>query len=233
MTPATLQRRDAVAVLHLTEGENRFNPASFDAIEGCLDEVVADPPGALVITGKEKFFSNGLDLDWMASAGSSEAINENVRRMHALFARLLAMPLISVAAINGHAFAGGAMLALACDVRIMREDRGYLCLPEVEIGLPFTPGLAALITAKLPAQTAHEMMVTGRRYTAAEAITAGVVSESASQAEVLDRSVERAAGLAGKPAAGIETIKRGLHGEAIALLEGFTGVQEEVAGRFG
>ena len=80
-----------------------------------------------------------------------------------LFARLLAFPAYTVAALNGHTFAAGAMLALACDDRVMRTDRGYFCLPEADIGLPFTDGMAALILARLDHVAAREAMLTGRR----------------------------------------------------------------------
>ncbi|HTA32823.1 MAG TPA: enoyl-CoA hydratase/isomerase family protein [Solirubrobacteraceae bacterium] len=108
-------------------------------------------------------FSNGLDLDWMGAAPPGGAA-EVLHGLHALLARLLVFPTATVAAINGHAFAAGAMLALACDARVMREDRGYFCVPEVDLGLPFTPGMTALLKARLSPVTAHEAMVTGRRY---------------------------------------------------------------------
>ena len=73
-------------------------------------------------------------------------------------------PFPTVAAIQGHAFAAGAMFALAHDFRVMRADRGYFCLPEVDIHIPFTRGMSALIQAKLVGQAAHEAMTTGRRY---------------------------------------------------------------------
>ena len=77
---------------------------------------------------------------------------------------MLALPLITVAALQGHTFAAGAMLSLAHDFRVMRADRGFWCLPEADIGIPFTPGMSALIQARLAPQTAHEAMVTARRY---------------------------------------------------------------------
>jgi enoyl-CoA hydratase/carnithine racemase len=208
-----------VTILHLTAGENRFNPVTLGAITAALDELQgSDAPGALVITGEGKFFSNGLDLDWMGSAPAGGA-EEVLQGLHALLARLLAFPTATVAAINGHAFAAGAMLALACDARVMREDRGYFCLPEVNLGLPFTPGMTALLKARLSAATAHEAMVTGRRYSAPEALAAGIVEATAPSEQLLESAVNRAAALAGRPRATVAAIKRGLYADAVAALE--------------
>jgi enoyl-CoA hydratase/carnithine racemase len=110
------------------------------------------------------------------------------------------------------------MLALSCDQAVMRADRGYFCLPEADLGLPFTPGMNALITARLSPPAAHRAMVTGHRFTAAEALEAGIVSEQAPEEEVLDRAVALAASLVGKPRAGIGAIKQGMYGEVIAGL---------------
>jgi enoyl-CoA hydratase/carnithine racemase len=214
-----VERVGEVTVLRMLAGENRFNPDTLGAIETALDELErSEQPGALVITGEGKFFSNGLDLEWMGSAppGGAEDV---LRRVHALFARLLVFPTATVAAINGHAFAAGAMLALACDARVMREDRGYVCLPEADIGLPFTPGMTALLKARLSAASAHEAMLTARRYTAPEALAAGIIDVAVPSGQVLETAVERAAALVGKPRATIAAIKRGLYGDAVAALE--------------
>jgi enoyl-CoA hydratase/carnithine racemase len=212
---ARVERVAEVTILHLTAGENRFNPVTLGAIAAALDELQgSDAPGALVITGEGKFFSNGLDLDWMGSAPAGGA-EEVLQGLHALLARLLAFPTATVAAINGHAFAAGAMLALACDARVMREDRGYFCL----LGLPFTPGMTALLKARLSAATAHEAMVTGRRYSAPEALPAGIVEATAPSEQLLESAVNRAAALAGRPRATVAAIKRGLYADAVAALE--------------
>ena len=79
----------------------------------------------------------------------------------------------TIAALQGHTFAAGALLALANDVRIMREDRGFFCLPEVDISIPFAPGMSALIQSKLSPDTAQEAMLTGRRYGGVDALEAG------------------------------------------------------------
>lgn len=208
-----------VTILRLSDGENRFNPASLDAIAAGLDELQdGEGPGALVLTGEGKFFSNGLDLEWMGSAPAGGA-EDVLRRVHALFARVLAFPTVTVAAINGHAFAAGAMLAIACDARVMREDRGYFCLPEVDIGIPFTPGMTALIRARLTPAIAHEAMLSGRRYGAADALAAGIVDAAVSEQRVLEEAVQRAAALAAKPRATVAAIKRGLYADALAALE--------------
>src|SRR5437868_11004927 len=128
-----LQRAGDVFVLRFDAGENRFGPQFLDAVEGALDTVEKDQgPRALVTVGTGKFYSNGLDLEWLGA--NQDRFEEYLRRVHGLYARLLTLPMPTVAAINGHAFAGGGMLVLAHDFAVMREDRGYFCLPEVDLG---------------------------------------------------------------------------------------------------
>jgi enoyl-CoA hydratase/carnithine racemase len=215
----TLQREGEVFVLHLGDGDNRFNAESVAALEAALEAVEAAPaPRALVTTASGKIWSNGLDLEWMAAhSGEAEAF---VARLHRLLARVLGAGVPSVAAIQGHAFAAGAMLALAHDVRVMREDRGFFCLPEVDIRIPFTPGMSALIAARLTPAAAHEAMTTGRRYGGAGAAAAGLVDAAVPEAEVLPAAIERARALADKDPATLAAIKEGLYGGALAALRG-------------
>ena len=149
-------------MLDLGEGQNRFNGDFVDSLEACLDEVEAAAPCALVTTARGKVFSNGLDLEWMATQG--EGAMDHLARVHELLARVLEIGVPTVAALQGHTYAAGAMLALAHDQRVMRADRGYFCLPEVDIGIPFTPGMTELIASRLPVPAAHEAIVLGRRY---------------------------------------------------------------------
>lgn len=202
-----LQNQDGVFVLRMTNGENRFNPGFVDGFNNALDEVEKANAHALVTTGEGKFYSNGLDLDWMGSAGP-EANKAHVKRVEELYRRMLTLPLITVCALNGHGFAAGAMLALAHDYRVMRNDRGYFCLPEVDIRIPFTPLMSALIVARLPKLTAHEAMVTGRRYTAEESKAASIIHDLAPEAEVLNVSLELAKKHGGKHPDTLGAIKR-------------------------
>jgi Delta3-Delta2-enoyl-CoA isomerase len=214
-----LQRDGDVFVLRFDDNENRFSPGFLDGFTEALDTVEkTDGPNALVTVGTGKFYSNGLDLDWLGA--HDDQLEEYLKRVNGIFARLLTLRLPTVAAINGHAFAGGGMLALAHDFAVMRSDRGYFCLPEVDLGMSFTPGMNALITSRLPKVTAHEAMITGRRYGAGEAVSAGIVRQAAPEAEVLPAAVALAASLASKNGRTMGKIRGDMYGAAIAALNG-------------
>ncbi len=214
-----LQRDGQVFVLHMNEGENRFNPAFLAALNGVLDQVEkSEGPAALVTTGEGKFYSNGLDLAWLGDEGKDEA-GPFLADVHQLFARILGFPMLTAAAMNGHAFAGGGMLALAHDYRVMRDDRGFFCLPEADLGLPLTPGMNAVITAKLWKKTAHEAIVTGRRYGGRDAVEHGIVHRAAPEGEVVSQAVALLAPLAGKDRATQAALKRQLYEKTFEILE--------------
>lgn len=217
-----LEREGDVFVVHLgnegqTDSENRFHPDWIDAFHGLLDTVEATSgPAALVTTATGKFYSNGLDTDWMS--GNLGGIHGYLDRVHTLYTRLLAFPMATVAAVNGHAFGAGAMLATAHDFRVMRADRGFYCLPEVHLGMPFTVGMNALLTERLSNQVALQAMTTGHRYPADEAIAAGIMNEKADADVLLKTAIERAAALAGNHRPNLPVIKRALHASALAGL---------------
>jgi enoyl-CoA hydratase/carnithine racemase len=213
----TLDRHDTVFVLDLGDTENRFHPDWLAAVDAALDEVEgADGPRALVTTATGKFFSNGLDLDWLSAHADQH--EEYVISVHALLARMLALPVITVAALQGHTFAAGAMLSLAHDLRVMRADRGFWCLPEADIGIPFTRGMSALIQARLTPQTAHEAMTTARRYGGSDALAAGIVDRAVAEDAVRSAAVDMAADQAGKAGATLATIKTRMYAPVLALL---------------
>ncbi len=214
----TLKRDDDVYVLDLGDGENRFHPDWLTDMGAALDEVEQDP-APLVTTASGRFYSNGLDLDWLGEHG--DALQTYVASVQSLLARVLAFPTPTVAALPGHTFAAGAMLAIAHDFRVMRADRGFFCYPEVDINIPFTPGMAALIQSKLTPATAHEAMTTGRRYGGTDAATVGLVDEAVAEDEVLPAALGRARALAGKNPQILSAIKTQMYvGPLTALREG-------------
>ncbi|MGW0252466.1 enoyl-CoA hydratase-related protein [Nocardia goodfellowii] len=210
-----LTYRDKIAVLHLGDDENRFSPAWLDSLEAHLAEVEAGAQG-LVTVGAGKFYSNGLDLDFLMANG--DRAGWYVERVQSLFARILTFPMPTVAAVNGHSFGAGAMLAIAHDYRVMREDRGYYCFPEVDINIPFTPGMAALIQAKLGPQAAITAMTTGHRYGGAAALAAGLVDETATEDQLLERAVERLGPLLGKNPDTVRAIKTTMFASVVEAL---------------
>ncbi|GAA1586443.1 enoyl-CoA hydratase-related protein [Actinoplanes couchii] len=206
----TLDRHDDVYVLDLGAGENRLHPDTLTEINTLLDEVEkATRPAALVTTASGKHWSLGLDLEWVAA--NAEQLETYVSSVQQMLARFLTLPLVTVAAIPGHAFAGGAMLSMAHDLRIMRADRGFWCLPEVDIDLPFTPGMSALIQARLTPQVAHEAMVTARRFGGAEAAARHIVDQAVPADEVLPTAIALATAQAGKAGPTLGTIKTRLY----------------------
>ncbi|MEB3063987.1 enoyl-CoA hydratase-related protein [[Mycobacterium] zoologicum] len=211
---------DAIAVLDLGDDENRFSPDFLEEINGVLDDVVA--AGAegraqgLVTTAGGKFYTNGLDLDWLMANG--DRTDWYVGRVHALLARVLTLPMPTAAAVVGHAFGAGAMLAVAHDFRVMRADRGFFCFPEVDILIPFTPGMNALIQAKLTPQAQVASMTTGRRFGGVDAATFGIVDSTAGEGAVTPGAIEMLRPLAGKDPGTLGAIKATMFGPAVAAL---------------
>src|SRR6478735_7021214 len=211
--PIALSFQDTIALLNLGDDENRFSPEFLDQFDAHLDDAVRDGVRGLVTTATGKFYSNGLDLDWLAAHG--DQTQWYVGRVQALLARVLTLPIPTAAALNGHSFGAAAMLAMAHDFRVMRADRGYFCFPEVDIRIPFTPGMAALIQAKLTPQAAVAVMTTGRRFGGAEAAAIGLVDAVAEEDAVTGAALNILAPLGAKDPGTLGAIKNTMFGAAV------------------
>ena len=207
---------DKIAVLDLGDDENRFSPSFLDEMDGHLDELVGSGAEGLVTTGGGKFYSNGLDLDWLGAHG--DQTTWYVGRVQGMLARFLTLPIPTAAAVVGHAFGAGAMLAIAHDFRVMRADRGYFCFPEVDIRIPFTPGMAALIQAKLTPQAAVASMTTGRRFGGDDARQFGIVDAVAGEGAVAGAAADLLRPLNGKDQGTLGAIKQTMFGTAAQTL---------------
>lgn len=211
----TLTNENDTYVLHLGSDANEFTQAWLSELEESLNTVVTTP-APLITIAEGKSYSNGLDLEWMnANPGEMSAY---VGRVQALFARVLTLPVPTVAAISGHAFGAGAMLAMAHDWRVMRDDRGYLCFPEIDIRIPFTSGMAALIQSKLTPRAALDAMSTGYRYGGQEALDAGLVDSVAAESDLLETARERVAGLTDKHPGTLGAIKSMMYAQVVIRL---------------
>lgn len=207
-----------VSILRLDGGENRFTPSLMDALERALDAIErGDGPAGVVLTGTGKFFSNGLDLEEMMRAGQ-EGATAYLGRVLGIVGRIFTCPAPTVAAVNGHAFGAGALLALAADVQLMRADRGFFCMPEVDIKVSFHPGMAALLLARVPARVAHDLVVTGARVGGVDAAARGIVDEALGESALLPRAIEIAAQRASKAGPALGALKKSLYPQvALAL----------------
>lgn len=223
-----LKKEGDVFVLSMTAGQNRWNTRFVRAFAEAIDEVESsDGPGALVTTStNEKFFSNGLDLDWVQSK-SPTAIEEGGDRkvfgdeFMKLMARIITLPIPSIASINGHGFGAGLMLAMCHDWRIMREDRGFLCANEMQLGMVIPRPELALFRHKLPANTFFETVQLARRWTGPAALEAGVVQQTESAEGLLEAAKAKAQELAplGANRREFKTQKEHLYGENAAINE--------------
>ena len=195
-----LERHDDVFVLTMVDDENRWNTTFTREFDRALDDVTASTgPAALVTTSAhEKFFSNGLDLDWISSDGEHRGGDPSVfgAEFMALMGRIITLPVPTIAAVNGHAFGAGMMCALGHDVRLMREDRGFICANELQIGMTIPPPEVALMRHKIPAPAFHETVMLAKRWTASAAVRAGFVEAALPLDQLRSAAVERAAQLA-------------------------------------
>ena len=223
MPKVTFSLDGHIALVTLNDGENRFNPPFLKTFSSVLDEIEhrSEVSTLVVASAHEKIFSNGIDLQWLEpvlKADDREAVTAFLRDMMGLFRRILLYPMPTIAAISGHAFAGGAIMSCAFDFRFMRSDRGFFCFPEVDLGIPFLPGMLAIIGKAIPAPTFQEMQLTGRRATAKECEAAGIVLKAFPRDDLISESVEFAKSL-NKRRAVVSEMKQRMYKEVVRILD--------------
>ena len=172
-----------VATITLNDGENRFNPDFINAYLGVLDEIerATDATTLVVTSAHEKIFSNGIDLEWLVPIIQNNDIalaKDYFYLLNRMFKRIVTYPLVTVAAISGHAFAGGAIMCCAFDFRFMRSDRGFFCFPEVDLGIPFLPGMNELLKKAMPMHMVEYMEYPGIRLTADQCVAHHMVHKA-------------------------------------------------------
>ena len=181
-----------------------------------MEELAAADPGAVVITGREGFFSAGVDLK-LAPTLDAEAQGRMVHGINRLFAGWYSFPRPVICAVNGHAIAGGLILALCGDHRVATDGGGRFGLTEVRAGIPYPGAAIAIVRAELDPPAARRLVLGGELVGAREALALGLVDEVCDEAELLPRALELAADRAALPRQAYAHVKHQLRGDTIAL----------------
>jgi enoyl-CoA hydratase/carnithine racemase len=213
-----IEAHDGIRVLHLGDEKNEFDADFVAKLHDMLRSVEEDPDAtALVTTASGKHYSNGFDLTFLGSLSMDDLMAFMDRTSHAL-GRLLVFPVPTIAAVNGHAFGIGALLALAHDQRVQNAERGWFCLPEVDLRMRFNPFQLAVVTGKLSRPTANEAVLSGRRYDGPAAVAAGIADACAPPEKLVDTAMELVVPRLGKDRTIVATLKGDLHARILGQL---------------
>jgi enoyl-CoA hydratase/carnithine racemase len=223
-TEMSLETNDGFAVIKM-HGKGVYNPSSLELVNSLIDQVEQDMAiSALIFTGEDKNFSQGLDLEYLLKIEPAD-FSQFVENTMVMISRILCLPIPVVAAVNGHAFGLGAMIALACDYRVMREDRGFICLPEIDLKMSFTPAMNALVVNKLSGKLRRDMMLTGRRVGGQDAFAADLVDACGAEDALIELAKEVVAPALNKDRKSMSEIKRDLNMPIISVVEAGVGVR--------
>ena len=215
---------ETVAIITMTNGENRQNLVFAQTLNAMLDEIIADKSiTALIITSNdEKNFSQGIDVQWIMDhmqKNEHQPVCDFINEMDNVFKKLLLYPVPVIAAINGHAFGNGSIMSCACDFRFMRSDRGFFCFPEVNIGIPFRWGMNAFVKKAIPLHILSQMQFTGNRYTAPELEKHNIIVKACANQEDLMASTIAFAKTLQKKRGILGEMKKRMYNDIIKVLD--------------
>lgn len=226
-TGISLARHDRVAVITMDDGKaNAMRPTWFTGFEAALDEVEAGDAGAVLLVGRAGFFCAGLDLKVLPALSPEERL-ATLQRFGRCMLRVFTFPRPIVAAITGHALGGGAILALATDVRLAAEGGFKFGLNEVAIGLPVPAFGVEIARAAVPVFAQAEMVLHGRVLLPAEAHARHVVEALHAPEALLDAAMARATALAALPSRAYALTKERLRGPMAERVR--PGIEAELA----
>jgi enoyl-CoA hydratase len=200
---------ERVAEIRMDDGKvNAMGPAFFDELNACLDRAEREKPGALVLAGREGFFSPGLNVKVLPTLPPDE-LGRTLRAFGDTLLRVWTFPIPTVAAVTGHAVAGGLFLAFACDLRIMARGAFRLHANEHVIGLPLPSWALAITESLVHGATLTQMLLHARAFTPDEAQARGFVDEVVDAGMVIARAREVAVplGSLSQPAYGISKVR--------------------------
>jgi enoyl-CoA hydratase len=191
------EAKDGVATITLDDGKvNAMAPAFFEALNAALDRAERETPAAVVIAGREGYFSAGLDLKLLPTLAPDQ-FGRAMVAFGEIMLRVYTFPIPVIAAVTGHAIAGGAFLALACDERYIADGPYKLHINEVAIALPLPTWALVIAQNAIPRRWQTEAILQARPYAPAEALSREIIHGVAAQDAVIVRAHEAVARIAG------------------------------------
>lgn len=223
MAKFVLQLEGLVAVVTMAEEDNKLNTGLCSGLLDMLDEIEQETEALTVVvtSAHDRTWCYGFDTDWidaLLAEGNTSAVTQFLNMNIALRKRLLTYPLITIAAINGHAFGGGAILSLCFDFRFMRLDRGYFCIPALDRGYPILPGTGALLRSAMPLHLIGDALLTCRRIPSAECAEVHLAAGAYKGGELMERVMNFAATL-NKDRQIVAHMKKVLNGGIVKVME--------------
>lgn len=208
--------RDSIAIVRMEHGKvNAIDAELFNALAVEFENLASAPVTAVILTGTGKAFSAGVDLFRVLNEGAPY-IDRFLPAFSSHLEQLYLFPKPVIAAVNGHAIAGGCVLTCACDYRIMAQGPGTIGAPELLVGVPFPPLALEIVRSAVAPQHAQEIVYTGRVYSPDDALHRGIIDEVVSPEALMDRALQMAASLGAIPSKSFRIAKQYLRDGSLA-----------------
>ncbi len=219
MSTTRSSTNDGIATLTLARDKvNAINETLIDDINSELDNLEADTDiDAIVLTGREKFFSFGFDVPELLSL-PEEGLRRFLTKHTALLLRLFTFSKPLIAAVNGHATAGGCMLMLACDSRVAAEGRAKIGLNEIDLGVSVFGGSAEMLRFWVGNRNAEIILNEGTLYSVDKAANLGMIDALVPPENLMSVATAKAKEFGGKPKAAYRAIKKLMRGRLAASI---------------
>ncbi len=213
----TLDTQDGATIVRMDDGKvNALSLAFMDTLGDRIEEALEDDQ-PVILTGNGKAFSAGLDLKEVPTL-DEDGLRTLFSRFEGVMEPILTAPVPVIAALDGFAIAGGAIIALSCDYRVAEPD-AEIGATELNVGIPFPPTDLDLFTERLPTATVRQTILNPRRTSGEEALRLGWVDEVADDA--LDAAVDASHTIGGTNPAAFQDVKRQLNDEILEVWEDF------------
>ncbi len=203
-----LEKKNGIAILTFSRGKvNALNGAVINELRNCLESIeVDDQVKAVILTGSGKFFSFGFDIPEFLPY-TKDQFTEFLTGFADLYSYIFLYPKPVIGALNGHTVAGGCMLALACDYRVMTRGKGKISLNEIGFGASVFAGTVEMLRFLVGSAQAQNILCSGAMYSPEEALDMGMVQELASEEDLMRAAMNAAGNLSSKPSAAFASIK--------------------------